>query len=401
MLRRMQARPTQRVAAIDRMRGLVMVFMTIDHADFLFNRDHQFHDSARFYGGDPFPALDFLTRWLTHLCAPTFVFLAGVAIAFSVASQRGRGVPEGAVDRHLVARGLFIALLDPLVVSTIGLMSFFQGRVITLQVLYAIGVSMAAMALLRRLPPWLVALGSVGLLVLTEVVFTAMLPGFRTGEAAPAWLSATITFGAHPIGPVRVMFLYPLLPWLAIMALGLVVGGMVVRASPERLARGLFAGGLAALLAFAALRWANGFGNAGLLRTDGSLLQWLHVSKYPPSFTYVLLELGIMAVILSGMVWWEQRTQRAPGRAAPLVVFGRTALFFYVLHLPLLQAMQWGTWRVLEASATPPAVAPGTAPFELGSTYIVTAAALLILYPLCIVYDRYKRAHPDGWTRYL
>jgi uncharacterized membrane protein len=400
----MQTRPTQRVTAIDRMRGLVMVFMVIDHADLLFNRDHQFHDSARFYDGAAFPAWDFLTRWLTHLCAPTFVFLAGVAIAFSVAGQRARGVPDGTIDRHLIGRGLFIALLDPLLVSTIGLLSFFRGQIIVLQVLYAIGVSMALMALLRRLPPWLVALGSVALLVLTEVVFMAQLAVFRAGALPPGWLGATVTAGTYPIGSVRIAILYPLLPWLAIMALGWVVGGWAMRVERHRLARGLFAGGLASLLGFAALRWANGWGNAGLLRTDGSPLQWLHVSKYPPSLTYVLLELGLMAVILSGMVWLEQRRPPAtsPGRAALLPLFGRTALFFYVLHLPLLQVMQRVTWYVTSSPASSTgALEPGAAAFGLGASYIVTATVLLFLYPLCIAYDRYKRVHPDGWTRFL
>ena len=393
------AAPAQRLAAIDRMRGLVMVLMVIDHADMFFNRDHQFHDSARFYGGEAFPAWEYLTRWATHLCAPTFVFLAGVAIAFSLASQRARDVPDGLVDGHQIKRGLFIALLDPLFISTIALYSVFPGRAVVLQVLYVIGVSMALMSVLRRVPPWLLALGSVGLLVITELVFTAQLPVFGAGGLPPAWMGATLTAGAYSTESLRFMIIYPLLPWLAIMTLGWVVGGWAQRTDRAGLARGLFAGGLVALLGFAALRGANGWGNAGLLRTDGSLLQWLHVSKYPPSLTYVLLELGLMAVILSGMVWREQRARsraRPAPRAAPLVLFGRTALFFYVLHLPILQVLRWGTWLVTGAGgATPQPV------YGLGTTYIVTAVVLLILYPLCITYDRYKRAHPSGWTRYL
>jgi uncharacterized membrane protein len=390
--------PAQRVAAIDRMRGLVMVLMVIDHADMFFNRDHQFHDSARFYGGEAFPAWDYLTRWLTHLCAPTFVFLAGVAIAFSVASQRARAVPDRVIDGHLIKRGLFIALLDPLFISTIALSTIFSGRTVVLQVLYVIGVSMALMSVLRRVPPWLLALGSVGLLVITELLFTAQLPVFRAGDLPPAWMGALFTAGTYSAGSLRFMILYPLLPWLAIMTLGWVVGGWAQRIDRVGLARGLFAGGLGSLLAFAALRGANGWGNAGLLRIVGSLLQWLHVSKYPPSLTYVLLELGVMAVLLSGMVWLEHlgRSRAPVTRAAPLVLFGRTALFFYVLHLPIIQALRWATWLVTGAGgATPQPV------FGLGTTCMVTVVVLLMLYPLCSAYDRYKRVHPYGWTRYL
>jgi uncharacterized membrane protein len=387
--------PVERVAAIDRMRGLVMIFMVIDHADMVFDRNHQFHDSALFYGGDAFPALEYLSRWLTHLCAPTFVFLAGVSIAFSVASQRARGVPDRAIDRHLIQRGLFIALLDPLFMS-FAFLGVIRWQVFVLQVLYVIGVSMALMVLLRRLPRWLLALGSVALLVITEHVLAAQLPVFRAGELPPAWLAATITSGTYPAGPVSVAIMYPLLPWLAIMTLGWVVGGWAQRTARDRLARGLFAGGLAALLGFAALRWANAWGNASLLRTGDSLLQWLHVSKYPPSVTFALLELGLMAVILSGMVWLEHRGRLRTLPRAPLLIFGRTALFFYLLHVPIIQALAWGPWLVTGADPAhqPPA-------FSLGASYIVTAVVLMILYPLCIAYDRYKRVHPYGWTRYL
>ena len=390
-----EAAPSERLAAIDRMRGLVMVLMTIDHADMVFDRNHQFHDSARIYGGQAFPALEYFTRWVTHLCAPTFVFLAGVAIAFSVASQRARSLPDAVIDRHLIKRGLFIALLDPLFMS-LAFLGLIRWQVIVLQVLYAIGMSMALMPVLRRVPRWLLALAAVGLLALTELVFAAELPAFRANAQPPVWLAALITGGTYPAGPLRVTIMYPLLPWLAVMMLGWVVGGWALRTGRDRMARGLLAGGLAALAGFVALRWANGWGNAGLLRTDGSVLQWLHVSKYPPSVTFALLELGIMAVILSAFVWLEHSGRLRALPRAPLLVFGRTALFFYLLHVPIIQALGWGTWLLTGADPErhPPA-------FGVGASYIVTAVVLIILYPLCIAYDHYKRTHPHGWTRYL
>lgn len=390
-----EAAPAQRATAIDRMRGLVMVLMVIDHADMVFDRNHQLHDSARTYAGQAFPALEYFTRWLTHLCAPTFVFLAGVAIAFSIAGQRARSVPDAVIDRHLIKRGLLIALLDPLFMS-LAFLGIIRWQMIVLQVLYAIGVSMALMPLVRRVPRGLLALAAVGLLAITELVFATELPAFRANVEPPLWLGALVTGGAYPAGPLRVVIMYPLLPWLALMMLGWVVGGWALRTGRDRMARGLLAGGLAALAGFVALRWANGWGNAELLRTDGSLLQWLHVSKYPPSVTFALLELGIMAVILSGFVWLEHSGRLRALPRGPLLVFGRTALFFYLLHVPIIQALGWGTWLVTGADPErhPPA-------FGVGASYIVTAVVLIILYPLCIAYDHYKRAHPHGWTRYL
>jgi uncharacterized membrane protein len=232
--------------------------------------------------------------------------------------------------------------------------------------------------------------------VVTAHVLAAQMHVFRAGEQPPVWLAALLTSGTYTAGPVHLAIMYPLLPWLALMMLGWVTGGWVLRTDRARLARRLFAGGLAALLAFAALRGGNGWGNAGLLRADGSLLQWLHVSKYPPSLTFALLELGIMAVILSGMAWLEQRGLLRTSPRAPLLIYGRTALFFYLVHMPVIQALAWGPWLVTGADPARQPPAHG-----LGATYIATAVVLMILYPLCIAYDRYKRIHPNGWTRYL
>src|SRR5207248_1239856 len=141
---------------VDALRGLVMVLMTVDHASGAFNAGRLMSDSARSWV--PGTALDprqFATRWISHLCAPTFVFLAGLSLSLSAERRRARGEPPGGQARFLVTRGLFIAACDPLWMSwAFGM----QGKIL-FQVLYAIGVSFAAMAALQRLPPrWLGAL---------------------------------------------------------------------------------------------------------------------------------------------------------------------------------------------------------------------------------------------------
>src|SRR2546423_13759813 len=134
----MQASATAvRLAPIDQMRGLVMVLMALDHSSEAFNAGRLFTDATFLYqSGTPLPAAQFMTRWITHLCAPTFVFLAGASLALSIERRRALGERPADVDRFVATRGIFIAALDPLWMSWV----FAPGHVL-LQVLYAIGVA--------------------------------------------------------------------------------------------------------------------------------------------------------------------------------------------------------------------------------------------------------------------
>ncbi len=177
-----------RLGAIDALRGLVMVLMTLDHASGAFNAGRLMTDSARSYhAGMALDPAQFYTRWVTHLCAPTFVFLAGLSLSLSAERRRARGQSEAGQDRFLITRGLFIAACDPLWISWgFGMPS---GKLL-LQVLYAIGMSFVAMAGLRRLPRrWLGLLG-LALLVRPRGAHRAPLPArgrsARAGARGPA-----------------------------------------------------------------------------------------------------------------------------------------------------------------------------------------------------------------------
>jgi uncharacterized membrane protein len=363
-----------RLVAVDALRGLVMVLMTLDHASGAFNAGRLMSDSAR--GWVPGTALDprqFATRWVTHLCAPTFVFLAGLSLSLSAGRRRERGEPAGAQGWFLVKRGLFIAACDPLWMSW----AFGPPDRVLFQVLYAIGASFVAMAALRRLPPRV--LGPLALAMLAGHEALAQLVRDHA-EGAPGPLAVLLVTGGV-VG--RVLVAYPLLPWLAIMALGHAAGSLVVGVAPERLARRAALAGAAALAIFAVVRGVDGYGNLGLHRDGGALLQWLHVSKYPPSVSYAALELGIAAVLLAVLL----RVPPSSRGLAPLVLLGQTAFFFYLLHVHLLQ----GAARLLEMHHGG----------GLGETYVAAAAAIAVLMPLCALYRRYKAAHPEGWTRYV
>ena len=353
-----------------------MVLMAVDHASGIFNAGRLMTDGIALYTpGARLPTAQFLTRWITHLCAPAFVFLAGTALALSVARRREAGDTEAAIDRFLVARGAFIALLDPLWMSWV----FAPGRVL-LQVLYAIGASLVAMVPLRRLPDrWLLA-GALFLVVGGEAL-TRVAVALGAGDSVPVALLLT----GGQSGPLIVA--YPILPWLAMMVIGWCFGRVLPRVTPDAAARLLVVGGAGALATFAVVRGLNGYGNMRLLREDGSLVQWLHVSKYPPSLSYTALELGLMAVVLAALFRVHPREPDGPRALFPLLVLGQTALFFYLLHVHVLAAA---------AAALDVAHRGG-----LGATYAAALAVLVVLYRPCASYRRYKRAHPDGWPRYV
>jgi uncharacterized membrane protein len=352
-----------------------MILMALDHSSGEFNAGRLFTDGAFVYQrGTPLPAAQFLTRWVTHLCAPTFVFLAGASLALQVSRRTAAAESAWSIDRHLLIRGLVIAGFEVWV-------SWFwmpPGRIL-LQVLYAIGSSYLFMVPLRRAPTALLVSLAAAVIVLGEELETLL--GWGPAGATPLVASLLLVPGRH--GPLLVA--YPTLPWLAILLLGWASGKLLGQRGPRSTSRSLAASGVALLALFAVVRGHNEYGNMGLLREDGSVVQWLHVSKYPPSLSFVTLELGVMVLVLAALTIAAART---PANANGLVmVLGRTPMFFYLLHIPVL---------VLTARALGVAHRLG-----LGWTYFGAAAVVGLLYPICRGYGRYKAAHPTGWTRYI
>jgi len=365
-----------RLLAIDWMRGLVMVLMTLDHSSDAFNAGRLFTDSVRL-DRQPLPAADFFTRWVAHLCAPTFVFLAGTALALSVARRTRDGDTQAAIDKHIILRGLIITCLE-LWMSLV----FGGPHTLVLQVLYAIGMGMVCMALLRRLSTgWLLALGLLGWLA------SEPLAGLSAAVQGPLAIPGMLIFSGGQLGEThgfRAVVGYPLFPWLCTMVLGFAFGRWLLGLSAERragdAARLLLRCGIVLLAVYLALRGVNGLGNMGLYRHDDSLIQWLHVSKYPPSLTYWGLELGLAALLLAlafavPLTWW------------PLVLLGQTAFFYYLLHVHLLEVASLALGMHKKAG--------------LLVTYLAALAAVLVLLPLCSWYRGYKRSHPRGWPQYI
>jgi uncharacterized membrane protein len=371
-----RARAASRLPALDWMRGLVMVLMAIDHSSDAFNAGRLFTDSARmFQPGMPLPAAQFLTRWITHICAPTFVFLAGTSLAFTVSRQVAAGDRPRDIDRYVLVRGLVIALFELWISFTV----IGHGRFV-LQVLYGIGTSYMLMGPLRRLPDRVAPILALGFIATSEL----WVRGSSAAHLAASWpVSLLLTGGFQG----RIIVAYPTLHWLAILLLGWSWGRRLVTAPASRrtAARDAARAGLVGLAIFVVLRAANGYGNMLLLRDSWSLVQWLHVSKYPPSVTYDALELGLMGLILAALFRLAERPGINPNGL--LMVLGQTPMFFYLLHFPLLV----GASRVLGVNEK----------LGLGATYLGAATIVTLLYPVCRWYRGYKAAHRAGWPRFV
>jgi uncharacterized membrane protein len=370
-------RTSPRIAAIDWMRGLVMILMIVDHASMAFDGSHDPLDSAMYPDAMSvaLPAGEFFTRWMTHICAPTFVFLAGLSLALSVERRVDRNVPAWEIDKSILVRGAIIALLDPTIVS------LGSGR-LTFQVLFAIGVAMMCMAPLRRLSwPALLAVG------VAWFAAGEWITGMVWHPPGPASIAASLLVATYGGGAAVIK--YPVVPWLAMMALGWAFGKHVRRAAAGEArfttASVLAVGGVLLLAIFAVVRWNAGYGDMFLHRADNSWQQWLHVSKYPPSLTYASLELGLMWVCLAGLMRLEPVIGVRPNGV--FLVFGQTAMFFYLVHRLAFEIP--ATYFGLRGAG------------DLSTTYIVAAVALVALYPACRWYRTVKTAHPASFLRFL
>ena len=356
-----------------------MVLMALDHASAFYNPGRLAVDSAATYASGLFLPLDqFLTRWVTHICAPTFLFLAGTSLALSCRQRATQGVSENIMTRDILIRGSIIAALDIVWVS------YLRPGGFLLQVLYAIGLSMVAMAWLRRLD--------------SRVLFVAAVLWFLGGEALTCvwweplvgnpslWVGLTMA----PFYSDTVTIIYPVIPWLAVMMLGWVFGRYVnqrpvLGQSTFSVELILMSSGLLLLIMYVLIRSGNGYGNMLLMRGDDTLVQWLHVSKYPPSLSYVSLELGLMAILLSVFLLIAKRIR--PSAYNPFLVFGQTSLFFYIFHLAILGA--------------PAMLFDLTGKGTLVWAYFAAFIALMALYPICLGYRRYKYTHPQSWVRFI
>jgi len=375
----------QRLDSIDLLRGLVMVLMALDHV-------REYFTEARF---DPLDltrtsAALFATRWITHFCAPVFILLAGTS-AYLVSKKRTRAE----LSRFLLTRGLWLVCLELTVVIFAWSFDLSYKGGLDLQVIWAIGWSMIALAALVYLPVY--AVGAIGILM---IFGHNALDGIKP-EALGAW--APVWNVLHVQGPIPYGFVvYPLVPWIGVMAAGYALGTAYDLPDARR-RRILSSLGLAAIAGFFALRALNVYGDPQPWSAQSSalfsVLSFMNLAKYPPSLLYLLATLG---PALLALAWFEH----ARGAAARfLVTIGRVPLFFYVIHIALahllagLAALMLGYGPEVLTNR-PWVLSPGWG-FGLPVVYAMWAIVVLALYPACRWFAAIKQRRRHWWLSYL
>jgi uncharacterized membrane protein len=350
----------QRIRSLDIVRGAVMVLMAVDHVRVY----------AGVPAGGPDPAV-FFTRWITHFCAPAFVFLAGTSAYLST----GR--------RFLLVRGLWLVLLELTLLRFAWTFNFDYANFTFAGVIWVIGWSMVILAALVFLPVKVV--GAIGVLVI--VTHNAL---------APVLSKSTILYGGWtmPVGGITLAVLYTIIPWFAVMAAGYAFGAIVHR---RRLVLTL---GILSIVLFVILRATGVYGDPR--PWESGVLQFLNTSKYPASLQFLLMTLGPTLVALALL-----HDVRGGG---PLAVFGRVPFFYYVLHIPIIHLVavlislvrtpQHTWWLFANHPMMPPDVPDGYR-WPLWMLYLVTALVVTVLYFACRWYARVKAERPRPWMRYL
>ncbi len=375
-----------RLAQIDLLRGLVMVLMLLDHVRETFYLHMQLSDPVDV---DQVAPLLFGFRLLAHLCAPVFVLLTGLAAWLYGQRQPD---PRAATAAFLFKRGLFLVVLELTLVNFAWTFAFPPDTVY-LQVIWAIGLSMLALSALLWLPrPALAVMG------LAIVVGHNLLDGLAPGDGAIGTVWAILHQRAwlEPIEGLRLRTSYPVLPWIGVIALGYVIGPWFARqADPRRRRRSLLAWGVGALVAFGALRLANGYGDAPWRVGDDAvttLMSLFNVTKYPPSLLFLCLTLGTGLLLLRV---FERPAVAA--RLAPLAVFGAAPMFFYLLHLYVLKLLYVGAEAVWGRNQG------AFFGFDHAAWLLPAAAVLAVaLYPATRAFAQLKARRRDwAWLRYL
>ena len=397
-----------RIQSIDVLRGLVMVIMALDHVrDFFYKADLKEAANAAM---DPtnlettFPLL-FFTRWITHFCAPIFVFLAGTSV-FLMCQRKSKKE----VSLFLVKRGLWLVIVEAIVI-TFGwtFNPFFN--VIILQVIWAIGISMILLGLLVLLPYRVIF--AIGVLIVAGhnlMDIPALSEGIR-GTVLGNILYFS-TFSTYQISPEHfILIVYAFLPWTGVMMLGYCFGRLFQQSvdAPKRRSM-LLKLGSGLVILFIVLRLSNLYGDPmpWSEQSRGSVftfLSFLNLNKYPPSLLFLCMTIG------PGILFLALIEKVQNGFTRVMNIYGRVPMFYYILHFYIIHlivvvaffAQGFGTDDIAPTGGLPFMFKPNELGFGLVGVYAVWLFVVLILYPLCKKYDKYKTTHAreKWWLSYI
>ncbi|GAA0526562.1 DUF1624 domain-containing protein [Chitinophaga japonensis] len=388
---------SKRITSIDLLRGIVIIIMALDHVRDYFHGDAYLYDPTDLSQTSVFL---FFTRWITHFCAPVFAFLAGTS-----AFLNGVKKSKKELTLFLLSRGAWLVLLEFFII-TLEWTFNLSYDVFLVQVIWALGVSMIALAGLIWLPRNIILLTAILLIAGHNLLDNVHVPGADGAAIFWAFLHEQRFF---TIGGTGLFVGYPILPWIGIMTAGYCFGSLYVPGyDPAKRHSILLYLGLGAVLLFVLLRSVNVYGDPAPWAVQRnpvfSLLSFLNTTKYPPSLLYTLMTLGPSFLFLA---FAERPLNALTGK---LVTIGRVPMFFYIVHIAYIHGlaviaavltgfrpsdMVLDTW----VTASPQLQGYG---FSLDIVYLLWIAVVISLYPLCKWYDTYKRNHRDKqWLSYI
>jgi uncharacterized membrane protein len=373
---------SKRISSIDILRGLVMVIMALDHArdyfsDFKFDPTDLQHAST----------VMFLTRWITHFCAPVFIFLSGTSAFLSM----GKGRTVRQESWRLLTRGLWLIVLEVTVVR-LGWLFDVNYQLVVFQVIWAIGISMVVLAALIFLPRWLIlAIG------LTMIFGHDLLDNYQPPANMQVLWQLLHVQGPVQYGPGNTLFIiYPLIPWIGVMAAGFYFG-QIFKTDAAARSKWLYSIGFGAITLFIILRGFRIYGDPTTWRPQTawwrSVLSFANCSKYPPSLLYLLMTLGPAISMLPLL----EKINGAAGRI--FLVYGRVPLFYYILHIYLLHGMALLASYLFRNGA--PAGIFDHPGYSLPLVYVFWLSAVIVLYFPCRWFMQVKMTHKKWWLSYL
>lgn len=386
----------KRIFSIDITRGIIMIIMALDHVRDLMHVNALSQNPTNMATTTP---VLFFTRWITHLCAPTFVFLAGTSVYLSLKNNNDIAKTR----KFLLSRGLWLLLVEFTFVN-FGMFFDIRFQFLIFEVIAAIGTSFIILSLLLKFS--YKTIGIIGLIIIFSHDLWPLIP-FAEGSMAKTILTPFFVRTALPLFAKHITFVgYPPIPWLGIMMVGFATGKLFEL--PEAVRKKIFFKiGAGALLLFVLLRFINIYGDPVLWSAQKTpiytFLSFMNVSKYPPSLLFSLATLGFTFLILGAV---EQVKNKITDTA---IIYGRVPLFYFVLHfyfihilLLIVLLLQGFHWANLDFSLTnfgrPKGVESGV---PLWAVYLIWMGVVTVFYWPCKWFGQYKAKHKYWWLSYL
>jgi uncharacterized membrane protein len=390
----------QRIESIDILRGVIMLIMALDHTRDFFHINGANSDPTDMATTTP---ILFFTRWITHFCAPNFVFLSGIS-AYLAGTRR----TKSELSSFLIKRGLWLVVIEVVILTFAFSLNPFYNLII-LQVLWVTGWSMVILGLLVKAPLKVIAI--IGILIFFghDLLDYLQLP--KTGAEATLLKLFFVTRGSVlPLNQTHFIFdLYAIIPWTGVMLLGYVFGSLY-KSTFDRLRRKkiLLYSGMASLAFFVIFRYFNIYGDPQPWSVQRNVvftfLSFLNVSKYPPSLMYSCMTIGTGLIVLSLTEHIQNKL------TAIFIVYGNVPFFYYVLHFYIIRlvniiiffAQGYSANQIVDPTHQNPLLfQPPHFGFNLGGVYLVWLFVIALLYFPCRWFSKYKKTHNQWWLSYL